>query len=217
MYVCTILTILAFLADPVAQILIGWFACVPDEALFRGHIWTLFTYAFIHGGIWHLAVNMLGLYFFGRRLEEVWPEDRYLKVGLLAAVFAALLHCVGSYGLLLIGASPTTVMAPMVGASGIIFALMTIAAVQDPDSPLILLPFPIAVPLKYFVIIIGLLTLLSVPKSGGVAHLAHLGGMIVGYYAARYPDWLDRLPWPGRRRRRGPEIHYGGRGMWRKL
>lgn len=219
LYVCTGLFFLAFLAAPIEQILFSWFGCFPNRSLLGFQIWRFFTYALLHAGIWHLAVNMLGLYYFGNGLEYRKGSTWFLKLALVAVAFSALLHCLGSYLFSTIGANPFIVAIPMVGLSGFIFALMMMAALHDPDSPIMIFPFPVAIPLKYFVGILGVITLLSIPKSDGTAHLAHLGGLLVGWFFYNHPDVLDRIPTPswGRKKRRGPEIHYGGRGAWRKL
>jgi membrane associated rhomboid family serine protease len=105
----------------------------------------------------------------------------------------------------------------MVGASGLVFAVMMVAACQDPDSPLYIFPFPVAIKLKYYVGIIGLLTLLAIPQTGGIAHLAHLGGLIVGYLFYRRPDLLDKMPIPSiGGNRRGPRVYQASKGNWRR-
>jgi membrane associated rhomboid family serine protease len=219
LYLSVGFTLIAFLAEPIGKLLLQWLGCTPRSVIPGMQIWRLVTYALLHGGIMHLAVNMLGLYFFGNRIEYNWGTDRYLKFAIIAVAFAALLHIVGSLLLVALGSPAYILEIPMVGASGLVFAVMMVAACQDPDSPLFIFPFPVAIKLKYYVIVIGLLTLLSIPKMGGIAHLAHLGGLIIGYIFYKNPWWLDRIPSlpTFRKKRRGPEIHYGGRGAWRKL
>jgi membrane associated rhomboid family serine protease len=153
--------------------------------------WQLVTYAFLHGGLLHLFFNMLGLWMFGSELERVWGERRYLQfllAGVLAAAAAQLLmtYLAGSY-------------VPTVGASGGLYALLLAFGMLFPNRIIMPLFPPIPMRARTFVIVFGALELaLGLSGSSGVAHFAHLGGMVGGFLMIRY--WRGQLPFGQRRR-----------------
>jgi membrane associated rhomboid family serine protease len=155
--------------------------------------WQVLTYAFLHGDLLHLFFNMLGLWMFGSELERLWGARRYLAfltAGVLAAAATQLL-------LELLGRG-----APMVGASGGIFALLLAYGMLFPNRVIVLLIPPIPMKARTFVIVFGVIELVMGVYSqrggtDGVAHFAHLGGMVGGYLMIRY--WRGQPPF-GRRR-----------------
>ena len=149
--------------------------------------WQLLTYAFLHGGLAHLAFNMVGLVSFGAELEELWGSRRLLQFYFASVVTAALtqLAVTASLGEL----------APTVGASGGIYGLLLGFAMMFPRRRIIPLIPPIPMPAWLFATLFGAMELyLGVSGSAsGIAHFAHLGGMIGG--------WIMIQRW---RRREGP-------------
>ena len=132
---------------------------------------------------------MLGLWMFGSELERIWGEKRFLQfyaASVLAAAFAQLVV--------------TAVMGsvyPTVGASGGLFGLLFAFAVMFPNR-VILLFFVIPMKARYLVALYGLLELYQgvYVMNSGVAHFAHLGGMVGGFLMIRY--WRGQAPF-GRR------------------
>lgn len=218
MYLSVTFLLIGFFVPPLAGIIIRLFACTPSSVA-SGFLWQTLTYSVLHGSFWHLAVNLLGLYFFANRLEYRYDTVRYFKFVLFAVGLSALLHIGGSYLFVMLTASPRILSIPMVGMSGLVFAAMMLATLHDPDAKIFVFPFPVEIPLRLYVIIIGVLTLLSIPRTDGIAHLAHLGGLIAGWLFYKNPYMLDKvwLPGLGSRKSRGPQVHHGGRGTWRKL
>jgi membrane associated rhomboid family serine protease len=167
-----------------------WFALWP---LASGAFlpWQLLTYAFLHGGMFHLFFNMLGLWMFGSELERLWGQKRYIQfliAGVLAAAAAqlAVTYITGSF-------------APTVGASGGLFALLLAFGMLFPDRIIMPLFPPIPMKARTFVVVFGVLELvLGAADRSGVAHFAHLGGMVGGYLMIRY--WRRQPPFGGRRR-----------------
>jgi len=147
--------------------------------------WTAITYMFLHGGFGHLFTNMLVLFFFGPPLENHWGSRFFIKyyviTGLGAALFAVLLYP-------LIGPSL------VIGASGAIFGLLLAFAINWPDRK-IYLYFLFPVPAKWFVGVLGLFALFQTIGSsgGGVAHWAHLGGLVTGVLYLRYGKRIGRV------------------------
>ena len=153
--------------------------------------WQLATYALLHGGLLHLAFNMYGLWMFGSALEQVWGPRRLLQYYAVSVLVAG--------GVQLLVASGSPVAYPTVGASGGLFGLLLGYAMLFPQRRLMLLFPPIPMPAWLFAVLFGLLelTLAFAGEETGIAHFAHLGGMVGGWLMLRY--WRGRLPF-GRRR-----------------
>ena len=168
----------------------AWFALWP-VATGRFWPWQVFTYAFLHGGVFHLFFNMLGLWMFGSELERLWGPRRYMQfllAGILAAALAQLLVC-----------SISGSMVPTVGASGGLFALLLAFGMLFPNRIIMPLFPPIPMKARTFVMVFGGLELaLGLLGSSGVAHFAHLGGMVGGFLMIRY--WRGQMPFGARRR-----------------
>ncbi len=141
--------------------------------------WQPITYAFLHGGEFHLFFNMLGLWMFGSELERVWGAKRYTHILIASTLSAAAVQLIVTY---LSGSS-----APTVGASGALFGLLLSFGMLFPDRIIVPLFPPIPMKAKYFVAIFGTLELLlGLNTHSGVAHFAHLGGMLGAYLLIRY-------------------------------
>ena len=162
-------------------LLIGTFALwpfgsdqFPGAPTFRP--WQLLTYGFLHAGPAHLFFNMLALYMFGGDIERLLGSRRYLLYYLLCVIGAAATQ-------LLVMGNIDRPPVPTVGASGGVFGLLLAFGMAFPQRRIILLFPPIPMPAWLFVTLYGLLELyLGVTgTSQGVAHFAHLGGMVVGF------------------------------------
>ena len=153
--------------------------------------WQLVTYALLHGGLLHLAFNMYGLWMFGSALEQVWGARRLLQYYLVSVLVAGLVQ--------LMVASGSPMAYPTVGASGGLFGLLLGYAMLFPQRRLMLLFPPIPMPAWLFAVVFGLLelTLGVTGEATGIAHFAHLGGMLGGWLVLRY--WRGQVPF-GRRR-----------------
>ena len=151
--------------------------------------WQLGTYAFIHGSFNHLFFNMLGLWMFGAELEQIWGRKRYVTFFAASVLAAAVVQ-------LLVNAALGST-APTVGASGGLFGLLLAFAMIFPDR-IILLFFVIPMKAKYLVLLYGLLELYQgvYVMNSGVAHFAHLGGMLGGLLTIRY--WRGQAPFGSR-------------------
>jgi membrane associated rhomboid family serine protease len=154
--------------------------------------WQLLSYGFLHGGLMHIAFNMYGVWIFGTPVEKVWGTQRFLIYYLVCVVGAAIVQ-------LIVGAF-TGSRAPTVGASGGVFGLLLAFAMMFPNQRLMLLFPPIPITALWFAIGYGLLSLwLGVTGSAaGVAHFAHLGGMLFGLLLILY--WRSSAGRKGRLR-----------------
>ena len=142
--------------------------------------WQLLTYGFAHGDFMHLFFNMLALYMFGAPLETVWGERRFATYYLLAIIGAGICQ--------LIVAALFDSPASVVGASGAVYALLLGYGMLFPNQRVMLLFPPIPMKARNFVILfgVGALVLGLTGLQPGVAHFAHLGGMISGWLMIRH-------------------------------
>jgi membrane associated rhomboid family serine protease len=162
--------------------LFGWLALRPADVVGRLQVYQLFTYLFLHGGFWHLIVNMFTLWMFGVGLEQDWGTRRFLKYYFLCGVGAGICDVavnalIGNWG------------TRTIGASGAIYGLLLAFGVMYPNQT-VLMSFVFPIKAKYFVMIYGGIALLSsLNVNSGVSDVAHLGGMLFGliYLKARLP------------------------------
>ena len=163
-------------------------------ALFwQGYVWQPVSYMFLHGGVFHLFFNMLVLWMFGSTLESTWGPRRFLKFYFICGVGAGLLNAVVTPGS----------MVPTIGASGAIYGLLLAFGILFPEQLIYIWGiFPVKA--KYFVIGIGViefLTAMSATQSG-IAHFAHLGGMLFGLVYMKWPEWQGTVSrWQAEKKR----------------
>lgn len=157
-----------------------YLALTPHAMITHGLVWQLVTYMFLHGGFWHIALNMLILWMFGSELERRWGTRPFLYFYFISGIGA------GLFGFL-------TWNSTIIGASGAIYGLMLAYAMIYPDRE-IYLYMVLPIKAKHFIIFLTIISLLmgmngSFGSGDGVAHFVHLGGMVVGYIYLRYPTW----------------------------
>ncbi len=193
---------------------------MPEAVFGRFFLWQPVTYLFLHAGFFHIVFNMLALWMFGVELERLWGARFFLKYYLVTGVGAGLTTLAFALVPGELGASVR--YSVTVGASGAIYGLLLAYALYFPNRPIYLyLLFPI--PAKYFVMIMGGIALLSsmAANQGGVANLAHLGGLVCGYLYLRV--WRARplaeikyryFKWKMNHMRRRFDVYTGGRGNW---
>jgi len=163
---------------------------VPQEGGYLFWPWQIVTYAFLHGSLMHLLLNMYALWLFGTRLEYLWGGRKFGVYYFTCVVGAALAQLAVSEVALLQG-EPAY---PVLGASGGVFGILLAFGLLFPETELLLLFPPIPIKAKWFVLGYGAVELLAgvTGTAEGVAHFAHLGGMLTG--------WLLLLYWRGERR-----------------
>jgi len=144
--------------------------------------WQLISYSFFHdlGGLSHIFFNMLALVMFGGDIERVWGRSRFLTYYFTCVLSAGLTQLVATW----VSGS----FEPTVGASGGVFGLLLAFALLFPQRKVVMLLFPVPMPAWLFVTIYGGLELLFGVSGAqaGVAHFAHLGGMLGGWLMIRY-------------------------------
>ena len=187
----------------------------PQAVFERYALWQPFTYMFLHStsGIGHILINMLSLWMFGTELERTWGTRFFTKYYIVTGVGAAVIS-------LMLALFVDDIYYPVtVGASGAIYGLLLGYGMYFPNRP-IYLYFIFPIPARYFVMIVGAIAFFSALSGpgGGVAHAAHLGGLIVGYLylkglRARPMDELKYryLRWKMGRARSKFDVYSGGR------
>ena len=149
--------------------------------------WQLITYGFMHAGLWHLFVNMFAVFMFGGQLEQLLGPRRYLNLYLLSVIVAGVSQ-------LLVAGMMSSDPYPTVGASGGVFGLLLAYAMYFPHRTIVLLIPPIPMPAWLFVTLYGAFELYTgvTGTQAGVAHFAHLGGMLGAWLLIQY--WRGRPP-----------------------
>lgn len=177
----------------------------PASPFFR--FWQPITYMFMHGGFWHIFFNMYSLFIFGTVLERSLGSKKFLVFYFLTGLGALALHTGLEYFQILYYSNEIVkgssfaaasverlMMTPTLGASGAIYGVLIGYAMLYPDSVLTLIFPPVSLKAKWFVIIFAVIELVTgiFGTMDGVAHFAHLGGMLFG--------WLLILWWKHNRR-----------------
>jgi membrane associated rhomboid family serine protease len=193
-------------------------ALTPELTIQNFFIWQLFTYLFLHGGVWHLIFNMLTLWMFGTPLNQDWGTRQFLKYYFLCGIGAGVCD-------IAVNAALGNWRVTTIGASGAIYGLLLAFGVLYPNQT-VLMNFLFPIKAKYMVMIYAAVELLmSVGVNTGVSNIAHLGGMAVGYVYLK--SRLPRLQmpdfggiyrqWKMQRAKKKFQVYmrkHGGRGPW---
>ena len=144
--------------------------------------WQLITYAFLHGNVQHIFFNMFALYMFGSAIEQYFGPSKYLVLYFASVISAAVTQ------LIVMSSSASGMPVPTLGASGGVFGLLLAFGWLFPRSRVTLIFPPIPMPAWLFVTLYGLVELGSgvFGTQGGVAHFAHLGGMVGAFLVLRF-------------------------------
>jgi membrane associated rhomboid family serine protease len=195
------------------------FGLTPALITRNFYLWQLVTYIFLHDtGQWlHIIFNMLGLWMFGSELERFWGTRQFTKFFFICGIGA---------GLLTVLLSPNSVTTT-IGASGAIYGILAAYGILFPNRIIILIIFPIQA--KWFVLGLGVMAFVSSlsANGGGIAHVAHLGGMLCGLIYLKGGRLIPELRmrydrWQRNRLRRKFEVFYNERrrnedqGKWRR-
>jgi membrane associated rhomboid family serine protease len=188
----------------------------PQDIVERLRLWQPLTYMFLHSGIFHILFNMLALWMFGVELERMWGSRFFAKYYFVCGVGAAATTLLLSFTPLPF--ADVLYSSLTIGASGAVYGILLAYALYFPNRPIYMyLVFPI--PAKYFVMIMGGISLLSsMGDGGGVAHTTHLGGLVAGYLYLKggrihlMSELKYRyLKWRINRMRRKFDVYSGGR------
>lgn len=214
-----IVNVLAYLAASIVPQMILRLGLVPQAVFGELAIWQVVTYMFLHQplpAIGHLLFNMLTLWMFGTELERTWGTRFFVKYYFITGVGAAATVLLWSISPL--PGADSMYYQVTIGASGAIYGILLAYAMYFPHRQIYLYML-IPIQAKYFVMIFGAIAfLMSLSGGGGIAHTAHLGGLVVGYFylkglRARPLDELRYrwMKWKMQRARGRFDVYSGGR------
>ena len=145
------------------------------------HLFQLITYMFMHGGVSHIFFNMFALWMFGRIMEQTWGGQKFLLYYIVCGLGAGLVQELGQlFGLI----NPE---AMTIGASGAVYGILLSFGMIYPNEKLFVIPIPFPIKAKWFVFFYALIELFEgLSSADGVAHFAHLGGMLFGLLLILY-------------------------------
>lgn len=183
--IINILVYLATVLIPKFNVLMGTYGQLFWVGNPNFHSYQFITYMFLHAGFAHLFFNMFALWMFGRTLEYQLGSKRFLTYYMVCGIGAALLQMLVAW---LSGETYFT----LVGASGAVMGVLLAFGVINPNDTLIMFPIPIPIKAKWFVVLYALLELYlgCSGREPGVAHFAHIGGMLWGFGLLYY--WKKR-------------------------
>lgn len=175
---------------------LGWalYPFLPLFPLDSGYFmpWQLVSYMFLHADLSHIFFNLFALWIFGQAIENLWGTKRFYIYYFLTGIGAGIIHLL--FSLYFNEPSASDAIYGTIGASGAVFGLLLAFGMMFPNQYIFLLIPPIPIKAKYFVAIYGIVELfsgLSRPDSG-IAHFAHLGGLVVGFILIKL--WKIKRP-----------------------
>ena len=154
----------------------------------RFQLWQLLSYSFLHGGLFHIFINMYVLWMFGTRIEMAWGSKAFVIYYFVCVIGAGLVQLIVTST-----AASAGEIYPTVGASGGVFGLLLAFALAFPEERLMLLFPPVILKAKWLAVIYACIELIAgvTGTLEGIAHFAHLGGMLFGFlllwYWSKYP------------------------------
>ena len=176
------------------------------------HVYQFITYQFLHGGFTHLFFNMFALWMFGCVIENVWGPKKfifyYIFCGVGAGLCQEMVQCISFAADGLTSLDPAQVLnvngqrlmtvdqimnlSSTIGASGAVYGILLAFGMTFPNERIFIFPLPIPIKAKWFVAIYAIIEFVSAMSSvgDGVAHMAHIGGMLFGFLLILY--WRKR-------------------------
>ena len=222
-----IINLIAFLATVVLQLRGIDLADIGGLHFFMAndfHLYQFVTYLFLHANFMHILSNMFGLWMFGCVIENVWGPKKFLFYYITCGIGAGFLQEIaqlGQFYMTINAQDPTVTFGEIfaigqqlssqlnawttIGASGAVYAVILAFGMTFPNERLFIIPFPFPIKAKWFVLgYVAIEFFSALGTSGdGVAHTAHLGGMLFGFLMIRY--W-NRHPNSGFDRGRGMQF-----------
>jgi membrane associated rhomboid family serine protease len=179
--ICVGVFLLQFLAP--MRILMA-FGLIPVLVWKKFFFWQFGTYIFLHASLFHLLFNLFALWMFGSELERLWGTRRFIRYFMITGVGAGICYAI---------VRPSQ-WSPVIGASGAIYGILLAYGLIFPNR-MVYVWFLFPIRAKYFVMIFGAIELYAsiTGSTGGIAHVAHLGGMLVGYVYINQGRLLKKL------------------------
>ena len=177
------------------------------------HFYQFFTYMFLHAGFTHILFNMFALWMFGSVIERVWGPKKFLFYYIVCGIGAGLvqelvqyadyyMQGLSAYEYVSVGDTRMSMAAYLnlrttIGASGAVYGILLAFGMIFPNERLFIIPFPFPIKAKWLIVgYIAIEFFSAMGQNDGVAHMAHLGGMLFGFLLIRYwqkhPDSSQR-------------------------
>jgi len=219
-----LITIAVFFLMEVSQLLyhraardfwLQWFGLAPSNIILHLRIWQPVTYLFLHDGFLHIIFNLLYLAMFGADLEHSWGSRRFYAYFFTCGIGAGIIDMLVRIALVSARlSSPALLGVATIGSSGAVYGILLACAVIMPQRRVWMFPLPVALSMRFFVIIMGALEFFfTIGQTGdGVSHVCHLGGLLVGYVYLRRGSFLYNFrnsytDWQKRRLRKKFEVY----------
>jgi membrane associated rhomboid family serine protease len=189
-----------------------WFGLVPLAVVKGLRVWQPFTYIFLHGGLWHILLNLLVLWMFGCDVERAWGTKRFYQYFFICGVGAGLIDVIANLVPVAFGHELSDI--PTIGASGAIFGVLIAAAVLFPDRQVNLILPPVSISMRVYVGVMVAIEFYSTLTAPGdsIAHFCHLGGIVIGYIYLRRGSFFYNMrntmtDWKRKRLRRKFDVY----------
>jgi membrane associated rhomboid family serine protease len=191
-----IANLVVFIAQFVSPYISDLGAVRPVAVWQEGYFWQPFTYMWLHGGFMHIAMNCFALWMFGSDLAIVWGKERFLRYYLLCGIGAGFI--IASWPYLLLLFLPDTAEASgldtyTLGASGAVYGVVLGYSLVFPDRRIMLIFPPVSFRAIWLIPALLVMTIAMSGSEGGISHIGHLGGVLVGWLYLRRLGTADEL------------------------
>jgi len=157
----------------------------PSAVWGEGYFWQPFTYMWLHGGFMHIAMNCFALWMFGSELAMVWGKERFLRFYLMCGIGSGFVIATWPFVLLFAGVDVDGLDTHTLGASGAIYGVVLGYSLMWPDRRIALIFPPISFRAIWLIPGLLVMTIAMSGPEGGISHIGHLGGVLVGWLYLR--------------------------------
>ena len=165
-----------FLIPSLGNYIFYYFSLIPANTIFNFEIWRVFSYMFLHGGIFHILMNLYVLWMFGSELERMWGSKEFYRYFLITGLIAGFVILLANFG------NNTQT----IGASGAVSGILMANLLFFPDNEVYILPFPFPIKMKYMILFFAVLeTFQAISMNDQISHSGHFGGALGGYLYLR--------------------------------
>ncbi|MBW2271243.1 MAG: rhomboid family intramembrane serine protease [Deltaproteobacteria bacterium] len=194
-----IANLVVFIAQLVVPQSVSDLAAVQPSAVWNGgYLWQPFTYMWMHGGFAHIGMNCFALWMFGSEVALVWGTRRFLRFYLLCGVGAGFIIASWPFATLLFSGTDVDVLDTYtVGASGSIYAVVLAYSLMWPDRRIMLIFPPVSFRAIWLIPLLLGMTIMMGGSEGGISHVGHLGGVLLGWLYLRRHGVVEEMPSSG--------------------
>ena len=189
-----IVNLVVFIAQQISPIISELGAVRPSSMWREGYLWQPFSYMWLHGGFMHIAMNCFVLWMFGSELAMAWGRERFFRYYLLCGIGAGFLIASWPFVTLLFSDADFAVLGvSTMGASGAVYGVVLAYSLTWPDRRIMLIFPPVAFRAIWLIPALFVMTIAMSGGEGGISHIGHLGGVLVGWLYMRRRDSISGL------------------------